>query len=191
VQAEATFTQADVDRIVGERAKRAQEAAINKMLTELGFERPDDLKALVTDAKKRKDAEMSELEKAQVAIDAANKKAKEAEDRYQQAQQEMLNRERKQAFLKATRDSGGSNPDDLFILVQAKHQSEFVSVFGDDAIPDESKMKTFMKQVQSSFPAYFGTSGAGSPSNSNGVAPTSQQETEKTVQQMTAKFGKM
>jgi hypothetical protein len=188
---EATFTQADIDRIVGERAKRAQDTAINKLLTDLGFEKPDELKALVKDAKARKEAEMSEIEKATAAIEAANKKAQEAEQRYQQAMQQMLDRDRKGAFLKAVQASGGGNVDDLFILVSAKHGDDFKSVFGDDATPDEAKMKAFVKQVQASFPAYFGTQGAGSPSTNNGIAPNSDTENEMTVREMTRKFGNL
>lgn len=78
--ADKTFTQADVDRIVGERAKRAEESAIGALLKDLGFEKPDDLKALVADAKKRSDAEKSELDKANEHI-ATLAKAKEAADK--------------------------------------------------------------------------------------------------------------
>jgi len=75
-----TFTQADIDRIVGERAQRAKEAGISELLKDLGFENPDDLKTLVADAKKRADAEKSELDKANEQI-AALAKAKEAADK--------------------------------------------------------------------------------------------------------------
>jgi hypothetical protein len=99
---------------------------------------------------------------------------------------------RKQAFLNAVQTSGGTNATRIYALMQVEKPDALSSVFGDDdATPDEGKMKSLIKQVQVDYPEYFGTSGAGSPSNSNGVAPTSQQQTEKTVQQMTAKFGKM
>lgn len=77
-----TFTQADVDRIVGERAKRAEESAIGALLKTLGFEKADDLKATIDEARKRSDAEKSELQKAQEHITQLTK-AKEEADRAQ------------------------------------------------------------------------------------------------------------
>lgn len=77
--ADKTFTQADVDRIVGERAKRAEESAIGSLLKDLGFEKTDDLKTLIGDVRKKQDAEKSELQKAQESL-AALTKAKEAAD---------------------------------------------------------------------------------------------------------------
>lgn len=74
-----TFTQADVDRIVGERAKRAEESAIGSLLKDLGFEKTDDLKTLIGDVRKKQDAEKSELQKAQESL-ATLTKAKEAAD---------------------------------------------------------------------------------------------------------------
>jgi len=56
--------QKQIDALLGERAKRAEASGANALLKELGFEKADDLKALVTDFQKRKDAEKSELEKA-------------------------------------------------------------------------------------------------------------------------------
>lgn len=78
-QPEKTFTQADVDRIVGERAKRAEESAITTLLRKLGFEKPDDLEALVADTRKKQDAEKSELQKAQEQIAQLTKAQAEAE----------------------------------------------------------------------------------------------------------------
>jgi hypothetical protein len=59
------FTQADMDRVAGERGKRAKEAAIKELLQELGIEKVDDLKAVITDTRKKQDAEKSDLQKAQ------------------------------------------------------------------------------------------------------------------------------
>lgn len=78
-KAAKTFTQADVDRIVGERAKRAEESAIAALLKDIGFEKADDLKAMIKAAKARDDAEKSELQKAQDAIAALTKAKENAE----------------------------------------------------------------------------------------------------------------
>lgn len=70
-----TFTQEQLDMIVGERATRAKGAALTELLTELGFEKADDLKALVKTAKAKRDSDLTELQKAQAQI-AAHEKEK-------------------------------------------------------------------------------------------------------------------
>ena len=105
---------------------------------------------------------MSELEKAQAAIEAERKKAQEAIQRFEQLQSERVNDGRRSAFIEAVRANGGSDESNLHILVSASMGDEFSAVFDDGAIaPDESRMSAFIKSVQSKFPKYFGTSGAG------------------------------
>jgi DNA repair exonuclease SbcCD ATPase subunit len=169
---EATFTQADIDRIIADRLKRDRDARQSKLLEELGVSDVDTLKQTLEAERKRKEAEMSEVEKAQAEIEKANKKAQEAEHRLQEMQQQILQRDRKSAFLKAIQANGGKNEDDLFILVTAKFAEAYENVF-DGATPKDSALSKFVKDVQTAFPAYFGSSGAGSPSNAQGVAPTS------------------
>jgi hypothetical protein len=60
-----TFTQEQLDAIVGERATRAKSAAISELLGELGFEKADDLKALVQSAREQADKQKSETQKLQ------------------------------------------------------------------------------------------------------------------------------
>jgi len=69
-----TFTQEQLDAIVGERATRAKGAAISELLGELGFEKADDLKALVKAAKERQASEQTEAQKLQAQLEAAQKR---------------------------------------------------------------------------------------------------------------------
>lgn len=176
---ESTFTQKDVDSIVEARLKRERETVMSKLLEQLGVEKLEDAQALVTSEKKRKEAEMSELEKAQAQIDAANKKAQEALEAKQALEQKILANARQQAFLKAATSRGGKSVDDLFILVQAKHSDDFLGVFAEDGSADDKKMEKFIADIQKSFPSYFGSAGAGSPSNEGGVAPNEADFTEE------------
>lgn len=181
---EATFTQNELNKHAGERALRAKEAERKRILEELGIEDVDSAKALLDESRKRKEAEMSELEKADAKIAEANRKAQEAEQKLQAMQEQMLANKRKQAFLSAVRDSGGQNVDDLFILVQAGMSDDFLKVFDDNAEPNTALMEKFIKQIQASKPAYFGTASAGSPSVNNGVAPNAHdymQEQQATI----------
>ena len=61
--------------------------------------------------------------------------------------------------------------------MQAEMANMFDAVFDDGSTsPDEGKMKALVKEVQTKFPMFFGTAGAGSPSNNGGVNPTSKQQ---------------
>lgn len=59
------FSQADVDRIVGERAQRAGEAATTKLLESLGVKSPEEIKAALEKIQTLEDAQKTELQKAQ------------------------------------------------------------------------------------------------------------------------------
>jgi membrane protein involved in colicin uptake len=75
---EAKFTQADVDRILGERLKRAEETTQKQLLEALGVKDTDEAKKAIDDAKKAREQQMSDLEKAQTEakeLQAAKEKA--------------------------------------------------------------------------------------------------------------------
>ncbi len=79
-EGEKKFTQADLDRLLGERAKRAEASATTELLKKFGVEKVEDVQTALDEFKKLKDAQKSELEKAQqeakdaqAKIDAAEK----------------------------------------------------------------------------------------------------------------------
>jgi hypothetical protein len=76
---EKRFSQADMDRVVGERAKRAGEAAIAKLLQDLGVEKPEELKAKIEAQRKTEEEKKTELEKLQDAQRKAEEKAAQSE----------------------------------------------------------------------------------------------------------------
>lgn len=189
---EALFTQSHVDTIATRARKEAREIERKKVLEDLGIENFDSLKSLLKEHQDRKQAEMSELEKAQAQIDAANRKAQDAEKRIQEMETRILNDARRNVFETAVTTNGGTNAKRLYMLVQAEKPTEFTALFGDDATPDDSKLKAFIKQVQADFPEYFGTQGAGSPSASGGIAPTSlQRATEDAKKEIEKLHGKL
>lgn len=65
------FTQADVDRLLGERAKRADEVVTKTLLEGLGLKSLDDLKAVVKKAGDLEAAQLTELDKAKKAAEKA------------------------------------------------------------------------------------------------------------------------
>lgn len=74
-QPERKFSQSEVNQIAGERAQRAGEAAVNKLLSDLGAKNADELKAAIESAKQAQQARLSELERAQAQIAALQAEA--------------------------------------------------------------------------------------------------------------------
>ena len=59
------FSQADMDRVVGDRAKRAKTSGVGETLEALGFESIEDAKAATDQWRKEQDAKKTEIEKAE------------------------------------------------------------------------------------------------------------------------------
>jgi hypothetical protein len=184
------ITQADIDRIVSERLKRDRESQQAKLLESLGVTSLDEAKSALADKRKADEAAMSEAQKLQLQIEALTKKAQEAEQRALATETRYLNEQRRNVFESALTASGSSNAKRVYTLLQLDKPTEFLAVFGDDATPDDGKLKALVKQVQADYPEYFGNPGAGSPSNSNGVAPNSMNN-EEVAKQIKRKFGKL
>lgn len=65
VPAEARFTQADVDRIITERLQRQATALQTQFLSDVGADSVEGIKAALEEAKNARDAQLTELERAQ------------------------------------------------------------------------------------------------------------------------------
>lgn len=73
-----TFTQADLDRIAGEARKAGRQSGLSEFLKELGVDNPDTLKATLAEARKAREASMTEAERANARIAELEKQAQEA-----------------------------------------------------------------------------------------------------------------
>jgi hypothetical protein len=189
---DAKFTQADLDTYAGKARTEARTAAQKKFLEELGIESVDNLKTILADVKKRQESELSEAQKLQAQIEAANKKAAEAEQRAKDTEAKYLAEQRRSAFESAVTAGGGNNAKRVYALLQMEKPDDYLSVFAaDSAAPDDAKLKALIKQVQTDYPEYFGAPGAGSPSNAHGIAPNVQQKVEEAKQDVEKKFGRL
>lgn len=89
---ERTFTQADVDRLMGERAHRASQAAVSELLQELEIENLDGLRQTVQAHRAAQEAQMTELERAQRRIQELDEERKrlETENRTRMLETEVV-----------------------------------------------------------------------------------------------------
>lgn len=119
----ATFTQADVDRIVSERLKRSKNdaAAIEAdLLKKLGVDSIDTAKSKIAKVAAGEQAQQTELEKVQNALAAAEKKAADADTARLKLESERKLEKRDTALKAALRDAKAIAPDDVLIIMQAK-----------------------------------------------------------------------
>jgi hypothetical protein len=163
------LTQAEVDKIVGARAKESAAAAINKLLTELGFDKADDLKAVVTAAKAKADAEKSELEKLNEKVAAFEKKAQEAEARAAAVEKQRLVDRRDSKVEQALKDA--SKPAAVMAWIKATAQTDLDATLADDGTIDDKKITALVDKAKKELPELFKSSAPGSPSNNDGRAP--------------------
>lgn len=79
------MSQADFDRIIGERVNRAKGSASEELLKALGVESPDQAKDLIKKAQDAAAAQMTETQKLQAEIEKAKKEAEQARKDREQA----------------------------------------------------------------------------------------------------------
>lgn len=170
----ATFTQADVDRIVGERAKRAKDAAVADLLKELGLDSADALKAKVKAAADQEAAQLSELEKAQKRIADLEKKAQEAETKAAEATRLALEKERDSAIREALKEA--KNPAKVLTLLLASHKADVAGVMAEDGTLDAKKIGDLVTKAKKEYPEDFQSSNPGSQSHSGGRNPQPDQK---------------
>jgi hypothetical protein len=177
---EQTFTQADVDRLMGERARRAKEAAISDLLKDLGFDKADELKAVIADAKKRKEAEMSEAEKLQAQITALEAEKAAAESKVQEAEQRVLETRRNSAIIAAL--TGAEKPQSVLTLLEKEHAELVGKALTADGTVDEKAVAALVEAARKDYAGMFKVAGPGTGSHNGGRASTT--HTDKILDQL-------
>lgn len=172
-QSAKTFTQAELDHHAGERAKRAAEAAVKKILGKLGVASEDEidpLKTTIEDARKRKEADMTEAQKALAERDQLAKQKADLEARVVAIELERRN-ERIDAALKAEAAKLKSpDVDTVLMFARAEHKATLDTLLSEDGVIDTKALSTLLETIKTQKPHYFAALplGAGSPSNAGG-----------------------
>ena len=114
---EPTLSQSQVNNLVGTARKEGRDKAIADLLSDLGLEKADDLKALVSDYRAAQDAQLSELEKANRRAEALEaEKARIAQEKDQLAATMRTDRIRHALEIEAARQ-GYNDPADAYSLI--------------------------------------------------------------------------
>lgn len=148
------------------RLERAERSAADKLLKEFGFEKAEDLKALVEGVKKAREAEMTETQKLQSALDVATKKIKDAEDRATQFQSERRAERLDSAIKDAAK--GVQFPDDVLQYVRSNYADQLETAIDKDGKIDAKAVERLIVEVKKARPTWFTSGTPGSPSNAQG-----------------------
>lgn len=166
------YTQAELDRIMSERATRAAQQATKKLLEQLGVASESDLPTLkdtITKAREREQADMTAAERAQKEVESAKK---QTELLQQQLAAEKTAR-RTQMINAGIRDAVKTAPDaDLVLMyLRQSHTDEVETLLAEGADKvDADKLKKLLDAAKKEKPILFsGAAGSpGSPSASGG-----------------------
>lgn len=169
-----TFTQAEVDALIGERAKRAKESGTRAVLEALGIEDVEAAKAALAEAEKLKKEQMSELEKAQadaqklqdeLAKTKAEKEAAEAKARETAMRAAVMQEAAKANFY-------DGNDAWLFVDRETLELAEDGTVNGaEKAVAAVAKAKPHLVKTAGQTPGSPRANGTGRPAGNKEKAP--------------------
>lgn len=191
-----TMSQEALDALIAERLRRDRESAQRKeadkltaLLQDLQIENPDALKAVVTDYRKRKEAEMSEAEKAQAALEQEQKRAAELQQKLNDMETQQRKAQRKAAVLDALRKANAQQPEDAYVIATTVLGISFDDAFAEDGTPDTKLIEQQVAKAKQDRPALFQPSAPGSPSNANGKPPVT--NTQQVLETIMKRYGRL
>lgn len=167
---QATFTQEQLNQIVGDRVKRAEESRIKKLLDELGVDSADTLTRLVQAERQRAEGEKSELQKLQERLAAAEKNAADAQNLLAEAEKKRLIERRDEEIKSALRDARTNKPGSVLTLMAAEHPEMVEAVMKNGAV-DKDALSKLVELAKKEHAEMFVGGGPGSPSNRGGDIP--------------------
>lgn len=173
---EPTFSQAEVNKIAAQTRKEASEAAQKKLLESAGVDSLDTLTALLADAKKRKEAEMSEAEKLQAQLTALTQSLELEKAKRLELEQARVTDKRDNGLL-ALLDKA-HDKSKVLTLIKAEKPTEIAALITDGAFDDTAAQKLIADYQAAN--AYLFKSGApGTQSNNDGRAPNPDEKAKK------------
>jgi len=142
-----SFTQEQLDAMFGDRVKRAEESATQKLLKQFGVESVDGLKANMDEFTKIREAQKSETDKAAEKIKALEERALKAEQEREQALAIASEKLMRAAVIQAATEKG-FRPEaigDVWLVVEKaqikEDNGEFTGV--KEAVEAVAKSKPF------------------------------------------------
>lgn len=151
------------------RIERAQRKALTDFLGELGFEKPEDLKAKLTAAVKREQSELGETERLKLEIETERQKSATALEAAQKAEARRVEAVRNAAIHAAAVNANAKVPDDVLMWASGQDLSALVD---EDGKADSKAIAKLIDTLKKERAHWFGNGGSGtpgSPSNAGGT----------------------
>lgn len=183
-QSAKTYTQAELDQMMGERAKRAQESTTKKLLSALGLTSEaeiETLKATITEAQSLKQSQMSEAEKANEALKKATQTITDLQAKLTERETFFRQKEISGAVKEAVTAMKANDFDAIYLWAEKYHAEALNAVMGEDDKVDAKALEKLLDAVKKDKPGYFTpvTQHMGSQSNANGYTRPSEAEAMK------------
>jgi len=153
-----------------ERLDRARKIAIADFLRDLGVETPDALKATLDEYRRVKESQMSEAEKAQAALEAAQKRAEAAEMALKEAQEKARLKDLHEAIRKAAAAAKARYPEDVIAWALSSGE-DLTGLMDSEGAVNEKSLAALVDKARKARPEWFTGTGPGIPSNSGGHVP--------------------
>ena len=190
-----TFTQEELDSIVGNRSKESRQAAVNELLKKLGLDSEDDLVKKVAEHKKAEEARLSEAEKLTKRADTAEAEKAEALKKLAVSEAARLRDRLENAVLLAAKDALAVHADDVWLWLNTNMSDDLTKAIGDDGKVNDKQIESLIGKVKEARPTYFEAQrrSPGSPSNHGGhvpdpAAPVKQQAAKAQAQNLRNRF---
>jgi Skp family chaperone for outer membrane proteins len=167
------YTQAELDDLFRDRAKRAETSTLNRVLKLLGVNSEDELPTLKTTIDKAREIEqanMSAAEKAEKAATAALTRASELEQQLNAERLERRNDRIETELRAALTAAKANNPKTVLSYILVNHRDAMQSLLTDDGKIDEKAMTALVETVKKEDATLFTppSSIPGSRSNADG-----------------------
>lgn len=170
---EKTFTQEQLEEVLKERIKRAEDTAAKRILEALGVSDVDTAKNALKAHSEAEEAKKSEVEKLQSKITAAEQRAVDAEAKLSALIAERKTEKRNQSLNEALTEAKASNAKRLLTLMTTEQVSMMADLFDENDAPVKGKVDALLEMAKKTYPEYFTvqTAPPGSPSNRKGSVP--------------------
>lgn len=183
----ATFTQEQLDRIIGERLERAKKTIVSDFLKGLGVDSQDALKSVISAHQSQQDALKTEAQRWEEKLTAAEQARIELQSKWEAADKRAAELESKwrtdrrdAALTRALTDAKAEDVDDLLLLLSAKHSDLVSATLKEDGTLDNKAVEALVAKAKEVYGKHFARV-PGSPSNRNGKSPDTDKERMKKV----------
>lgn len=154
------------------RLERDWEAERKRLLEDLGVESVDGLKSILTEAKQRKEAELSEVEKLTSQLADEKARNEKVQQQLEAVRLQQIADRRDSLIKELAKEAGAVDVEDVLLNVQ-KDNEALSKMVDKDGAADKKAIQTAIDGVKTAKPHLFSASVPGVPSSKGGrpIAP--------------------